>query len=184
MAEVTAFTHPGAFSAKQTDITTRGVPASGVGGTANAVTLSLAFGPALADGLVLVFRPTAANTGGVTIDYNGGGAVELLDSEGAALIDSAFATTAPVAILYDGSAAKWRRLDGGGGFKPIQSTYADLADAGSDINSGARVDMRTTAYDEIKRLYHWCADVAGPDHDASGWRPFGDATGQADIIPS
>lgn len=91
------------------------IPASGVAGTADAITLTVTGGPTLADGLAFLFQPEAANTGGVTINYNSGGAVELLDAEGAALAADALATTAPVLVRYDNAAAKWRLLSGGGG---------------------------------------------------------------------
>lgn len=98
------------------------VPASGVAGTADAIALTLTSGPALADALTLSFQPAAASTGDVTIAYNGGGAVQLLDSAGVALAANALLTTAPVIVRYDGTAAKWRLVSGGGGLQDLSNT--------------------------------------------------------------
>ena len=59
------------------------IPSADIAGTADAITLTGSQN--LVDGLTVVFLPQSANTAAVTIDYNGGGATNLLDQDGVAL---------------------------------------------------------------------------------------------------
>ncbi len=90
------------------------VRASGVGGTADAIMLAVNGGPSLADGLELSFLPSAESTGPITINYNVGGAVDLLVDDAAALSGALLPTT-PVTVRYDAAVSKWRLISGGGG---------------------------------------------------------------------
>lgn len=148
------------------------IPAAGVGGTADAIALTLTSGPALADGLTLGFLPDAANTGGVTIDYNTGGAVELLDGAGAALSASSLTTTAPVLIRYDATAAKWRLVSGGGGL-------ADLANTSDAAKGDALVGVKPVETGGVASTLHiWIQNrgVAAGEYGATSGQGAGDQT--------
>lgn len=141
-----------------------GVPSADVGGGADAITLTIANGPALVDGLALTFRPEAGNTAGVTINYNAGGAVELLNSEGVALAAGDIKATGPVTILYDATATKWRQLSGG-----VSSVTAP----------GAAV-TRTIAsvISERRSITDYVSNPGGEDNTAQ----FATAVAQSDVL--
>lgn len=74
------------------------------GGTANAITLAsptpmLSTPLALRDGLRLLFKPTAANTGAVTLNAWGKGAAPLVDGDGSALAAGALSPTRMVEAI-------------------------------------------------------------------------------------
>jgi hypothetical protein len=79
------------------------IAAGGVGGTANAITLTPA--PAISaytDGLTYTFLPTNANTGATTISVSGLSPIQLLDGAGAsgALTGAELSTLYPVTVIY------------------------------------------------------------------------------------
>ena len=129
------------------------VAESDVGGTADAITLTITNGPPLADGLALSFIPPAENTGAVTIDYNGGGAVALVDAAGEALSAGDLLATAPVFARYDSDDATWRLFAGGGaaGIEIVANIASLRADTGHD-NGAMRMAVGTR-----KGLFVWIA---------------------------
>ena len=91
------------------------LPLTAVGGTANAVTATLA-PPLLAglvDGMKFSLTWAAQNTGGMTLALNGGAAVAVLDALGAALVGGAVRAGERMLIEYAGGA--FRLLSGAAG---------------------------------------------------------------------
>lgn len=125
----------------------RTVPAAGVTGTADDIALALSNGPALTDGLMLGFLPEGANTGSVTINYNSGGAIQLLDASGGALAANALTITAPILVRYDSTATKWRLVSGGGVAARDVVYYG--ADRTGSVDSRAAFAAADTAGDTI-----------------------------------
>lgn len=93
-----------------------------VGGTANAITGTTASALAMSSNQFLLFTPTAANTGGVTVNRDSLGAKPVL-LKGAALTGGEFQPNVPVLLEFDGnnynivagSAAIVTVADGSGG---------------------------------------------------------------------
>lgn len=100
-------------------------PLASVGGTANVVTASLdpVLSAGLVDGMRFGITWAAANTGAVTLALNGGSAVSVLDSAGAALTAGALASGRRDMIEYIGGAFRvLTQLPGVGGAGPIVTT--------------------------------------------------------------
>lgn len=123
------------------------VPASGVGGAGDAITVTVTGGPALADGMTLSFIPGAANTGAVTINYNAGGALALVDENDAALTAGVLKTTAPVIARYTSSGTKWRRVSGGGG--TAARTPESFGAAGDGVTNDTAAMNLAVAYGSV-----------------------------------
>jgi len=107
--------------------------ATAVGGTANAVELTVPdYLPSSTEQIVW-FRPAAANTGATTVSVNGGSAVSVLKNGGGALTGGEFVAGAPVAlgvtttqvqIFSDGAGS------GGGGAGLVDADYGDITVSG------------------------------------------------------
>ena len=110
-----ASTVEGALAELRGQLDVVSIDESDVGGDGDDITLTLTNGPALADGLTLSFLPSAANTGAVTINYNAGGAVSLVNEDGDALEADDLTTTGPVFVRYDSDDTTWRLVSGMGG---------------------------------------------------------------------
>lgn len=142
------------------------IPAAGVGGTANAITLTLTGGVALGDGLTLCFQPEAANTGDVTINYNAGGAIQLLGTDGAALKAAALNIVVPIIVRYDAAAAKWRLVSGDSSFDELVISVTDRAyGAKGDLKRvlDATIVIGTSATTVLSASNPWTAEDVGKE---------------------
>ena len=85
---------------------------SGIGGTANAITASVA--PALTgsivNGMAFYLTPTANNTGAVTLKIGAAAAIGVVDSAGTALAANALISGKTYQLLYHGASSKFRVL--------------------------------------------------------------------------
>ena len=95
------------------------IPDASVGGTGDAITVTRPNGPVEADGLTLSFPAPGANTGAVTLAYNGGAARALVRSNGDALNANAFDSGAPLLARFDGAGSRWRLVAGGGAISNV-----------------------------------------------------------------
>lgn len=76
--------------------------ATSVGGTSEAITVTLGFTPTLLDGFSFSFRATATNTSdGVTINVNSTGVKNARNSDGSAITPASIASGAIVTFTYD-----------------------------------------------------------------------------------
>lgn len=108
-------------------------------GTTNAYAITLSPTPTIADGSLVVFRATHANTGASTLNVNATGAVAL-DKQGAsALIIGDIAIGQVVIAIYDGTNNRWEMAGGGGGDTIAQYVIGqpDAALTNARVNSFA-----------------------------------------------
>lgn len=77
--------------------------------------------------------------------------------------------------------ANWS-LPASGNSVIVAATYADLANPASSVNTGPKTAFRTQRRDEKGRVWMWIEGVAGIAHNANGWRPQDDQSGQSDLI--
>lgn len=114
-------------------------------GSANAITITETTdsfklskgGSALFDGLHVMFRPAATNTGACTLNYNGVGALPLTDEDGVALTGGELLTGLTMVMYHGGTSsfrlAPWSNSNnfntsgggGGGGSANLVYTYDD-----------------------------------------------------------
>lgn len=90
---------------------------SSVGGTADAITASVtpALTGSLVDGMAFFITPTSTNTGAVTLNVGGTGAISVVSASGSALTAGAMTSGTTYLLLYRGSANKFALMTSGGG---------------------------------------------------------------------
>lgn len=156
-----------------------------VGGTSDAITLTLTNGKALSEGMVFNFLPSSENTGAVTIDYNSGGVVALVDSDGNALGAGDLKPTAPVLIRYDSNSSTYRLVSGSGSGSGVQkssnqATESELSDQSNSINTSGKSLGKFVLDTTNNRIYFALGSGA-----TDAWRPFDDMSGiGSDVTPS
>lgn len=121
------------------------IGASGVGGTADAITLTSSYFPAAPTGLVKArFAPAADNTGPVTVAVDDGGdgtwgARALVNGDGSNLTAATMIAGLPVEIVYSDAVGKWvlagqrdltgfARFDAGQAWAGVQRMAAEQVD--------------------------------------------------------
>lgn len=104
---------------------------SGIGGTADAITAALvpALTGSLVDGMGFWLKPTAQNTGPVTIAINGAAAVNLVDANGDPLTAGSIIAGRRYLLAADGGAL--RVVSGSGGGSSAAGGYRKLVFAAS-----------------------------------------------------
>jgi hypothetical protein len=108
-------------------------PLTAVGGTANAVTATMAIdltAAGLVDGLCVSITWAATNTAGVTLALNGGAAIPVLDPSGGALPANTLASGLTSILRYTGG--NWRIISAFGlAAAPVQPTFQAFLASGT-----------------------------------------------------
>lgn len=140
-------------------------------GTANAMVTALTPAPtALVQGLrAFIKKSAAANTGAVTLNVNGLGAVSVLDSTGAALASGALTGNFLLHVVYDGTS--WRAVNGSYTSTTVSSITA-LSGEGITVDGTNKVNLNYPGLsaDTPTALDLWSFyDNEGSHHKSISW---------------
>lgn len=141
VAPATASTHaPQAQQVQQNAFNYAGA----AGGTANALTATLSPAPAAyTDDLCVIVRTTAANTGAVTLNVNGLGAISVVGAAHSALAGSELAANGFAAFAYSTALTKFILVWSTGGAEQLGAGSYGVTPATSDVSTKLATTQHT-----------------------------------------
>ncbi|MEM6413203.1 MAG: hypothetical protein AAF720_00915 [Pseudomonadota bacterium] len=159
------------------------VPSANVGGTGNAITVTVSGGPTEADGLALLIPTPGANTGAVTLAYNGGTASAIVDFRGEPLIEGTYQQNEIILVVKNTTAGHWQKISSGGGTISTGGGVVQVDDRASQAGLDGSV-AKITYLGELGREgeFRWdstdlSAEVAADTQQIEFVPPTGDPTG-------